>query len=124
MLCATSASQRARRTSEQPLEGLVEAPHATESGRQSNVGDGQLRFLQQLLGEKDAPGLRHSDRGCAEMLSKQAAQLALSGSQPLRELFYVALVQRAEFDQRQATRHRVRCASPSAAVRGCFRTAA
>ena len=98
MLCATSASQRARRTSEQPLEGLVEAPHATKSRRQGNIGDGQLRFVQQLLGEKDAPGLRHSDRGCAEMLSKQSAQLPLSDSQALRELLDVAPVERAELD--------------------------
>jgi hypothetical protein len=56
--------------------------------------------VQQLLGEKDAPGLRHSDRGCAEMLSKQSAQLPISDSQPLRELFDAALVQRAELDQR------------------------
>src|SRR5580658_1981179 len=116
MLGATFASQCARRTSEQPLEGLVEAPHATESGRQGNVGDGQLRFVQQLLGEKDTPGLRDSDRGCAEMLSKQSAQLPLSDSQPFRELFDVALVERAELDQRQSVRHRVRCAAPGAAV--------
>jgi len=46
VLCATVAAQSTRRTGEYALEGLVEAPHASKSGRQSNVGDRQPRLVE------------------------------------------------------------------------------
>ena len=53
---------------------LVKPPHAAEAGRQRNVGNRHLCFVDQLLREKNAPGLRHRDRRRAQMLNKQTPQ--------------------------------------------------
>jgi hypothetical protein len=57
----------------QGLEGLVETPDGTKARREGDLRHGQMRFLDQLLGEKHPPRLRHRNRRCAKMLLEQSS---------------------------------------------------
>jgi len=56
------APQLARRATEQREEGFVEAADAAEPRRESNFGHRQAGLMNKLLGEEDAPRLRHRHR--------------------------------------------------------------
>ena len=51
--------QRARRPLKELLEGLVEATDAPEAGRQSDLGHGHARIVNELFREEDAARLRN-----------------------------------------------------------------
>jgi hypothetical protein len=57
------------------------------------------------------------------MSPEQPAKLTLAYPEPLRERLDVCLIQRAQFNQRQGPRNRIRCAPPCAEVRRGLGTA-
>ena len=67
------------------LKDLVEPAHAAKPGGHRDLGHRQARFVNQLLGEQHAPGLRHRHRRRAEVLQEETAQLPLAHAQPLRQ---------------------------------------
>ena len=116
--------QRAWSTSKQPLKCFVEAPHASEPRCHRHFCHGQLRFMNELPGQKNTPSLSNRDRGCTKMLPKQSPQLTCADAKPRGNRVDVRLIQCAAFDQRQRTRHGVRRAPPSGELRCRFRPAA
>jgi hypothetical protein len=110
------APQLARRATEQREEGFVEAADAAESRSESDFGHRQARLMDKLLGEQDAPRLRYRNRRCAEVLAEQPAKLPLPETEAAGQGVHVIFVERAEFDQAERARHRVRGAAPCAHV--------
>ena len=80
---AALAPQRARRPLEELSEGLVEAPHAAKAGGQCDRRHGQLRVVDELLGEQHAPCLRDRVGRCTQVLREQPTQLAPAHAQAL-----------------------------------------
>ena len=62
------AAQRVGWTVEEILECFVESPDASESGCEGDFGHGHPGFVDELLGEEHAAGLRDGDGGGSEML--------------------------------------------------------
>ena len=58
----------------------VETPNAAESRGQRNLMHGQIRFVDQLLGEVQAARLSYSHGSRAQMFQKQAPQVPRSNS--------------------------------------------
>ena len=116
--------QRARRPAEQRLEGLVEPPHAAKSCREGDLGHRQGRFVDELLGEQDPAGLGDGDRRGAEVLVKEAPQLALADAQAFGQIIDARLVERAKLDQGERAGDGVGGATPGAEIGSGFRAAA
>ena len=54
--------------------------------------------MDKLLGEQDAPRLRHRHRRCAQVLAEQAAKLPLAETEAAGQGVHVIFVERAKFD--------------------------
>jgi hypothetical protein len=106
------------------LKDEVESTNTAEAGSESNVGHRQLGFVDQLLGEKEAPGLCDGDRRCTEVLAEETREMPRTDIKSCGKLVNAALVEKAGIDQGQCPRHRVRCAEPSRRARGSLGTAA
>ena len=76
----------------------------------------QARLVDQLLGEQDAPRLGHRHRRGAEMLAKEAAELALADPQPLGQGLHVAAIQATLSISGQRPRDGVGRAAPGAEI--------
>ena len=77
--------ERCGRPPVQLLEDLVESPDAAEAGRRGDLCHRQSRVLDQLLGQKDPPGLGDRDRRGTKMLPEQTSELTLANSEPCRQ---------------------------------------
>ena len=73
--------KRAWGTPKQVLKNLVEPSNAAKTGCRGNLDHRQLRLMDELLCQQDAPRLRHRDRRGSEVLPKQPAELAFANSQ-------------------------------------------
>ena len=67
---------------EEVLKYFVEPSQTCETRRQCNFSHGHVRFMDEVLGEKHASGLGHSDWRRSEMLKKQSPQLTLANAKP------------------------------------------
>lgn len=83
----------------------------------------QLRLIQQLPGEQNAPGLRDRDRRSTQMTLKKPAQLPLSDRETVRQRAHVLVVQRAAFNHLQRARDGRGTPAPRIQVWRAFRTA-
>ncbi len=79
-------------------EHRVEAPHALEAGGERDLGQRQRGVLEQLLREREPPGLRERDRRHAELALHRAPQVPCRHPELGRELVDGCLVQRALVD--------------------------
>ena len=77
---------------ERGRENFVKSADTAESGRQRNFGHRHLRFVDQLLREENAPGLRHRDRRGAQMLNEQPPEVAFADAEAFRERFDAGVV--------------------------------
>ena len=118
------AAQQVGRPSVQRAEHLVETPDAAETRRHRDVHHREPGFVNELLGEQYAAGLRHRDRRCAQVLVEQTSELPLAEAQARGERVHAGVVQCAELDQRQRARHAVRRAVPGGQLRRRLGTAA
>jgi hypothetical protein len=59
---------------------FVEPPQAAEARRQGNFRHGHVRFMDEVLGEKDPPRLGHGNWRSSQVLQKQSPQLALANA--------------------------------------------
>jgi hypothetical protein len=55
---------------------VVEGPHAAETRRERHVADGELRFVEQLLGEVGTARQRDFERRGAEVVQEETPQVA------------------------------------------------
>src|SRR5262249_34282982 len=86
------------------LDAGVEAGHAAESGSLGDLEHGQMRFVDQLLGEMQAASLSHCAGSCSQVAKEQTPQMARTDSQALSEQFNAAIFEASFADQAQRTR--------------------
>ena len=112
------SAQCARRAVVEGVEDLVKATDTAKPGRQRDLPHGQARLVNQVLGEQDASGPRNGRWRRAEVLVKQAAQLAAADAEALRERFNarVVAVELAFGDEREPAGHRARRTAPRGEV--------
>jgi hypothetical protein len=91
---------------------MVESANAPEAGGESDIGHAQIGFIEEFLGEEQAPGLGDSNWWGTEMLLKQAAQVTWSDAQPSSHFVDASFVQSSGLDLAQRTGNRSRCATP------------
>lgn len=77
----------------------VEAANASEAGGERNLLHGQRRFVDELLGEMQAAGLRDCAGRGAEVLQEQAAKVAGSDTQTAGKEVHTAIFEPAFTDQ-------------------------
>src|SRR3981189_644291 len=70
------------------LECFVEPPDAAESGCEGRFGHGNLRFVEECLGEEDSASLRDGDGRGSEMLKEEPAELAFAYAEAFCQCFY------------------------------------
>ena len=78
--------------------GALDTGDAAEAGRHRHLGHRQVTVVDQLFGQQHPPRLGHADRGRAQMLAEQAAQMPLAHAQPRRQRIGVPGIQRPCFD--------------------------
>ncbi len=83
-----------------------------------------MRFMNELLGQQQTAGLRNGEGRCAEMPTKQPAELPLTQAQTLSERGDRRAIERAFFHEGQCARDRIRRAAPGRKLRRDFRPAA
>jgi hypothetical protein len=71
-----SPSQRARRTTVETVERVVETAEAAEPCGERHLGHRKVGLVDELTGKQDAPCLCHGEWRGAEMLAEEPAQLA------------------------------------------------
>ena len=76
-------AQTARRVGEDLANGVVALPDAGEARRERNVGNRQIRRLEQDPGRLAALGARQRERTTAHLCRDQAVELARAVAQPL-----------------------------------------
>src|SRR6185312_1880350 len=118
-------AQGARRPVKEIVKGFVEAPDAAEACRQRDFRHRHGGFVNELLGEEDAPRLCDHDRRSAQMLQEQSPQMALANAKTFGKSFDAGVfaVERAIANQTQCARNRVGGAAPGSEVRRGFRAA-
>jgi len=80
------------------LEAGVKAADAAEAGSQSDLTHGKAAFINQLLGEMQAAGLRDGDWAGAQMLKKETAKMARADPQASGESVNSTIFKRAFAD--------------------------
>src|SRR5262249_46704790 len=84
--------QAAGRPPVEPAKRVVEAAHAAEAGGGGYLRHGELRLLDELLGEQDAPRLGHCDGRRTQVTLEQAAQMPFAYPEPRGQLRDAMLV--------------------------------
>ena len=121
-----AAAQLAGRPFVECEEGVVETADAAEARGHGDGGHGEARFVQKLLGEEHAAGLRDGQWRGTDVLIEQAAELALADAERGREPLdrRTRAVERALGDASHRAAHRVCSATPCRRVRRDLRAAA
>ena len=102
----------------------VEAADAAEARRERDPMNGERRLVEQPLGEVHATSEGHVDGRRAEMLQEEAAQMAGSDAQAVRQPLHPALVERPVADEAEGAGHETGGAEPGRRPRGRFGPAA
>jgi len=77
----------------------IEAADGTEAGGERNVIHGKSGFVDELLGEMEAAGLRDRERRGAEMAQKQATKMTRADAEFLGKHFNTTIFEAAFADQ-------------------------
>jgi hypothetical protein len=111
---------------EEMLEGFVESPDAAKTGGEGDFGHGHSGFVDELLGEENAAGLRYGDGRGSQMLMEEAAELALADAEAFGECFYgcAVAVEGAVGDEGEGAGDGVRGSTPGGEIGGCLGSAA
>ena len=104
-------------------EGLVETPETSIAGGERDVGERQVRFRDQLLGEKQPPCFSDDDGWNADVLQEETPQVAIGQSETIGQLRGGTVVERAFVDQAQGPIHRARTAGRRRKIGRNFRAA-
>jgi hypothetical protein len=104
---------------------FIESPHAAEPGRECNFSHGHSRFVNELLGKKDAPGLCNRNGRSSKVLHEQSPELAAAYAKTFRQCFYASVVaiECAIGDERECAGNRVRSSAPRGQIGGGLRPA-
>jgi hypothetical protein len=102
---------------------VVEGPHAPEARRERHVADGELRFVEQLLGEVGTARQRDLERRGAEVVQEETPQVAARHTEPLGEALDSVFVERSVADEAQRARHDRRGSEPGGRSGRSFRPA-
>jgi hypothetical protein len=90
-----AAAKRLRRTLKKLPEDLVESTNASEAGSHRDFRHRQSGFLDEPLGQEDAPGLCDGSRRGPYLLLEEAAQVALADTQASGHCIDIAVVEGA-----------------------------
>src|SRR5262249_47145592 len=88
-------AKRARGTTEEVAETLVEPPDTAESGRHGDFGHRETRFVNELFREEHPTRLRDGDGRGAEMPLKETPELPLTEPEALGERLHIAPIEGA-----------------------------
>jgi hypothetical protein len=94
------------------LKDLVESPGTAKARGRGHLYHRQSRVLDQLLGEKDPPGLGDRDRGSTKMLPEQAPELTLAKPQSRRQGLDIRAIQGPRFNQAKGSGYAVGASLP------------
>jgi hypothetical protein len=92
-------TQFRRRASVKLTKDRVEAANARKAGSERDLGHGKAGFVDQPLCEMQPPGLRHSDRGGAEVAQEQSPEMARTDAQAGREIVDARAIQSSLVNQ-------------------------
>jgi hypothetical protein len=86
---------------EELFKELIEPAQTVEACRDRNFRHGHLSFVDEVLGEEYATGLRYGDWRGSEMLEEEPSQLPLADSQAFGECLngFIFAVERTVGDE-------------------------
>jgi len=96
----------------------IEAASAPKARGESDLAHRQLRLVDQVFREMQAPRLGYRTGRRSQMLDKQAAKMAGTDSQSFRESFDASVLEAALGDQAQCSGNGVRSSQPGGCSRG------
>ena len=116
-------TQLAWRSSIKFLKGGIKTPNRSKTRSHGYFRQGQVGFIDQFLGEQNTAGLGHGFWTDADMIHKQATQMALANAQTGRQVIYTGVIQGAFIDQPEGPVDGGRDPVPCWAAGGNFRAA-